>query len=207
VLAAQRAVSLDVLVAGFAAGRGGDVIEGALDVDRVVDDDRADDQAERAELLFLTRSRRQRRAPNSAATCWSSSGLGTAWTVFTRTGRRTGRWRLAVHERPVAIRHALARTVRALLDRALALKAPRQHRVLINDETAASTRLTVAGARRTAGLPATVVARLKPSRSTRRPLGVTPSASNSSSACAGRNSSHDNPRAARKRQKCPRSYA
>ena len=42
-VAAQRAESLD-------AGRGGDVIEGALDVDRVVNDD----QAERAELLFLT---------------------------------------------------------------------------------------------------------------------------------------------------------
>ena len=30
------------------------MIEGALDVDRVVNDDRVDDQAERAELLFLT---------------------------------------------------------------------------------------------------------------------------------------------------------
>jgi hypothetical protein len=37
----------------------------------------------------------------------------------------------ALHERPVAIRHALARPVRALLDRVLALKPPGQHRVLI----------------------------------------------------------------------------
>jgi hypothetical protein len=53
VVTAQRAQSLDVLVAGFAAGRGGDVIEGALGVDRVVEDDGVDDQVERAELLFL----------------------------------------------------------------------------------------------------------------------------------------------------------
>jgi hypothetical protein len=53
VVTAQRAESLDVLVAWFAAGRRGDVIEGALGVDRVVENDGVDDQAERAELLFL----------------------------------------------------------------------------------------------------------------------------------------------------------
>jgi hypothetical protein len=53
VVAAQRAESLDVLVAGFVAGCGGDLIEGALGVDRVVEDDGVDDQAKRAELLFL----------------------------------------------------------------------------------------------------------------------------------------------------------
>ncbi len=48
-VAAERAESLDVRVAGCAAGGGGDVVQGAL----VVDDDRVDDQAERAELFFL----------------------------------------------------------------------------------------------------------------------------------------------------------
>ena len=52
-VAAERAESLDVLVAGFAAGLAGDVIERALGVDRVVEHDRVDDQAERAELFFL----------------------------------------------------------------------------------------------------------------------------------------------------------
>ena len=52
-VAAERAESLDVFVAGLAAGGDGDVIEGALGVDRVVEDDRVDDQAERAELFFL----------------------------------------------------------------------------------------------------------------------------------------------------------
>ena len=33
--------------------RGGDVIDGALGVDRVVEDDGVDDQAERVELFFL----------------------------------------------------------------------------------------------------------------------------------------------------------
>lgn len=50
---AERAESLDVFVAGFAGGAGGDVVQGALRVDRVVEDDRVDDQAERAELFFL----------------------------------------------------------------------------------------------------------------------------------------------------------
>ena len=49
----ERAESLDVLVAGFAAGLAGDVIEAALGVDRVVEDDSVDDQSERAELFFL----------------------------------------------------------------------------------------------------------------------------------------------------------
>jgi hypothetical protein len=53
VIGAERAESLDVLVTGLGAGRGGDVVEGALGVDRVVEDDRVDDQAERAELFFL----------------------------------------------------------------------------------------------------------------------------------------------------------
>lgn len=44
--------SLNVLVAGFAAARGDDVIEGALGVDPV-EDDGVDDQAERAGLFFL----------------------------------------------------------------------------------------------------------------------------------------------------------
>ena len=52
-VAAERAEALDVLVAGFAAGAGGDVIDGALGVDRVVEDDGVDDQAKRIELLFL----------------------------------------------------------------------------------------------------------------------------------------------------------
>jgi hypothetical protein len=37
VVAAERAESLDVFLAGFGAGAGGDVIEGALGVDRVVE--------------------------------------------------------------------------------------------------------------------------------------------------------------------------
>jgi hypothetical protein len=53
VVAAERAEALDVLVAGFAAGAGGDVIDGALGVDRAVENDGVDDQAEGAELLFL----------------------------------------------------------------------------------------------------------------------------------------------------------
>ena len=52
-VAAERAEALDVLVAGFAAGAGGDVIDGPLGVDGVVEDDGVDDQAERVELLFL----------------------------------------------------------------------------------------------------------------------------------------------------------
>ena len=50
---AERAESLDVFGAGLGAGRGGDVVEGALGIDRVVEDDRVDDQAERPELFFL----------------------------------------------------------------------------------------------------------------------------------------------------------
>jgi len=53
VVGAERADSLDVFGAGFGAGRGGDVVEGALGIDRVVEDDRVDDQAERPELFFL----------------------------------------------------------------------------------------------------------------------------------------------------------
>ena len=52
-VAAEWAESLDFLVAGFAGGLAGDVIERALGVDRVVENDRVDDQAERAELFFL----------------------------------------------------------------------------------------------------------------------------------------------------------
>jgi len=52
VVAAQRAEPLDVDVVDLQAG-GGEVVEGALDVDRVVEDDRVDDQAERAKLFFL----------------------------------------------------------------------------------------------------------------------------------------------------------
>ncbi len=51
-VAAQRAEPLDVAVVDRQAG-GGEVVEGALGVDRVVEDDRVDDQAERAELFFL----------------------------------------------------------------------------------------------------------------------------------------------------------
>lgn len=51
-VAAQRAEPLDVDVVDLQAG-GGEVVEGALGVDRVVEDDRVDDQAERAELLLL----------------------------------------------------------------------------------------------------------------------------------------------------------
>ena len=46
---AERGESLDVFVAGFAGGAGGDVVQGALGVDRVVEDD----QAQPAELFFL----------------------------------------------------------------------------------------------------------------------------------------------------------
>jgi len=53
VVAAERAETLDVLVAGFAAGRDDDVIEGALGVDGVVEDDGVDDRSEGAELFFL----------------------------------------------------------------------------------------------------------------------------------------------------------
>ena len=53
VVAAERAESLDVLVPGFVASTDSDVIEGALGVDRVVEDDAVDDQAERVELLLL----------------------------------------------------------------------------------------------------------------------------------------------------------
>jgi hypothetical protein len=52
VVAAERAETFDVFVSGVAAG-GGDVIDRALGVDRVVEDDGVDDQAERVELLFL----------------------------------------------------------------------------------------------------------------------------------------------------------
>ena len=52
-VAAERAEPFDVFVAELAAGGGGDVLEGTLGVDRVVDDDRVDDQTERPELFFL----------------------------------------------------------------------------------------------------------------------------------------------------------
>ena len=52
VVAAQRAEALDAGVVEHVAG-GGEVVEGALGVDGVVEDDRVDDQAERAELFFL----------------------------------------------------------------------------------------------------------------------------------------------------------
>ena len=48
----ERAETLDVDVVDAHPGRG-EVVEGALGVDRVVEDDRVDDQAERAELFFL----------------------------------------------------------------------------------------------------------------------------------------------------------
>ena len=51
-VATERAEALDVVVEGFAAG-GSDVIDGALGVDRVVEDDRVDDEAECVELFFL----------------------------------------------------------------------------------------------------------------------------------------------------------
>ena len=51
-VAAQRAEPLDVDVVDLQAS-GGDVVEGAPGVDRVVEDDRVDDQAERTELFFL----------------------------------------------------------------------------------------------------------------------------------------------------------
>ena len=51
-VAAQRAEPLDVDMVDLQAA-GGKVVKGALGVDRVVEDDRVDDQAERAELLLL----------------------------------------------------------------------------------------------------------------------------------------------------------
>ena len=52
VVAAGRSESLDVFAAGFVAGRGGDLLAGALSVDRAVDRDRVDDdRARRAVLL------------------------------------------------------------------------------------------------------------------------------------------------------------
>jgi hypothetical protein len=56
VVATERAEALDVLVARFAAGTGGDVIDGALGVDRVVEDAGVDDQAECIELRQLAPS-------------------------------------------------------------------------------------------------------------------------------------------------------
>jgi len=52
VVAAQRAEPLDVDVVDLQAA-GGEVVDGALGVDRLVEDDRVDDQAERSELLLL----------------------------------------------------------------------------------------------------------------------------------------------------------
>jgi hypothetical protein len=52
VVVAQRAESLDVDIEDLQAAAG-EVVESALGVDRVVEDDRVDDQAERAELLLL----------------------------------------------------------------------------------------------------------------------------------------------------------
>jgi hypothetical protein len=49
---AQGAESLNIDVVDLQAG-GGEVVESSLGVDRVVEDDRVDDQAERSELLFL----------------------------------------------------------------------------------------------------------------------------------------------------------
>ena len=88
-VAAERAESLDVLVAGFAAGLAGDVIERALGVDRVVENDRVDDQAERAELFFLAlvvgwRSSPRRPWQTSRARPWRPSPR-LSWT---RTRRR-----------------------------------------------------------------------------------------------------------------------
>jgi hypothetical protein len=52
VVGAQWAEALDVYVVDQQAARG-EVVEGALGVDRVVEDDRVDDQAERSELFLL----------------------------------------------------------------------------------------------------------------------------------------------------------
>ena len=49
---AQWAEALDVYAVDQQAARG-EVVEGALGVDRVVEDDRVDDQAERSELFLL----------------------------------------------------------------------------------------------------------------------------------------------------------
>jgi hypothetical protein len=49
---AQRAEPLDVDIVDLQP-RGREVVECALGVDRVVEDDRVDDQAERAELFFF----------------------------------------------------------------------------------------------------------------------------------------------------------
>ena len=51
-VAAQRAEPLDVDVVDLQAG-GGEVVEGALGVDGVVEGDAVDDEAERGELFFL----------------------------------------------------------------------------------------------------------------------------------------------------------
>ena len=48
----EGAEALDVLVAGGVPG-GGEVVEGALGVDGVVEGDAVDDEAERGELFFL----------------------------------------------------------------------------------------------------------------------------------------------------------
>ena len=52
-VAAERAEALDVLVSQRAAGDGDDVVDRALGVDGVVENDRVHDQAERVELFFL----------------------------------------------------------------------------------------------------------------------------------------------------------
>jgi hypothetical protein len=52
VLGAERAEPLDVGVVDRQAA-GGEVVKRALGVDRVVEDDRVDDQTERAKLFFL----------------------------------------------------------------------------------------------------------------------------------------------------------
>ena len=49
---AQWAEALDVCVVDQQAARG-EVVEGALGVDRVAEDDRVDEQAERSELFLL----------------------------------------------------------------------------------------------------------------------------------------------------------
>jgi hypothetical protein len=52
VVGAKRTEPLDVGVVDLQAA-GGEVVERSLGVDRVVEDDRVEDQAERAELFFL----------------------------------------------------------------------------------------------------------------------------------------------------------
>jgi hypothetical protein len=52
VVVPEGAEALDVLVADGASG-GGEVVERALGVDRVVEGDAVDDEAERGELFFL----------------------------------------------------------------------------------------------------------------------------------------------------------